>query len=1124
MHRSLMKWSVVCFLCQLSAAIAQVQSPVTSHQLPLIHLGQADGLIPNYVNDLAVDYLGRLQLATFGSGIISYDGLEFSPMKSEKLDQFPIIRKLKIIDHKHYFITSGELYKWDSKRDSLELIFKDDSPIINFYQLTPNKMLVSNYKGNFIAESSMDIQAISELPITSPITQLVHLKNKETLAILGNGKIISGPFDINPQTIFQAAKAGVANVFELDESLVLVEEGYISYLDKKEYKLIRKITSPTDALFTVFFQDGQSIWMGGNKGLFVLKNEGLRKVNTSPQLAAMDISVITKTKDGIFWIGTYGHGLYKIYDNHIVQYTLDDAGLGQIYSVYRLKKSLDKFIITSNKGLFCLENDQITPIQIPKDFKGGILFSGVDEASGTLFIGGDGFISKKDFGSENFKAYFHEVFVKNTITSIVTWKGHIYVGSQRGLYLFDSGFNLIRDFNDNPEIKVRNVFQIHVINDNHIVYGDYFNLYESDLKSIREFEPIGIKGKVLSFTSVGNQVFWLGTSSGILYLYDFKDRTIVREIYSKHGKNIYSVSIPSDQSLVIGTEMGIERHYRDGSYLLYDERIRQHEVNYNSLSHLTNGDLLVGTVGGLIKISGEYSFKAKSPPWIKNLMINNQEIPIHDYQNTKKPLLLSHSQNNLSFQVNLANFHDPKNTRIRFRLLGYEDDWGPIMNLGNVQYTNLPPGEYFIMANILYSQGDEGIHTLPIQIKIGKPFWYHPIFIITLIFAFIGIIYLGYIWFQRKTLRDNIKLQHLVDSRTKEINLINKNLEQKIHHRTLDLHNKNKELTKTIEQKKLFQSQVRLISSNTQDIVCLLSPDFSIKLISDSVEQMLGFTSNELLNSKITQLLPEIHASQSLTTYLIQLENISSPIILSLWHRKTQKTVLAEILGKQVFYKNSQEIQGYVLNIRDVSERELLKDELNTLYKNIHRDFHDEVGNKLAKIIALISVLKIELDDFPTSEETMGKIENTAKNLYHDTKDFIWSLDQENNRLEEFSIQLRDFGEMLFDGSATRFNCNLDIHDNILLKPNLVRDLLLIMKEIMTNVLKHANATEAHLNIKQCGSHLLFLVKDNGTGIEKNMSYKGNGMKNIQYRALRCKGQLICKSRKGSLVGIRIKT
>ncbi len=1118
-----MKCIVGCFLCLFNIAIAQVETPYTFQQLPLIHLGQKEGLIPNYVNDLAVDSLGRLQLATFGAGIISYEGHEFSPMVSENLDKFPVIRKLKLIDNKHYFITSGELFRWDSRLDSLELIFKDDSPIINFYQISPNKMMVSNYRGNFIAENSMGQFIVSELPDTSPITQVVHLKNKITLAILGDGQIISDPFGNNPVSVFRTSKGGIAKIFELDESLVLIEEGFISYLDKEEYKLLKKIPSLPDGLFTVFYQDDQSIWMGSNKGLFILSKEGLKKVNTSPQLTDMDISVITKTKDGILWIGTYGNGLYKLYDEQVIQYAFGDSGIGQIYSVFRLKKSLDKFLITSNRGLYYFENDQIIPIQIPGNLNGGTLFSGVDEDSGTLYIGGDGFILKKEFGKENFNAYFHEVFDKNVITSIVTWKEQIYVGSQRGMYLFDSDFNLIKDYNEGSEIKIRNIFQIHVINDNHVVYGDYFNLYETDLTSIREFQLKGLKGKVISFTSAGDQIFWLGTSSGTLYLYDFKEDSIIREIYSRNGKNIYSVSIALDHSLVIGTEMGIERHYQDGSFLLYDERIRQHEVNYNSLSHLSNGDLLIGTVGGLFKISGDYSFRTKSPLWLENFFVNNQKIPIRNHQNALKPLLLSHSQNNLSFQVNLVNFQEPQHTLIRYKLLGYEKEWGSFMNLGNVQYTNLPPGEYRILANILYSQGDQGIYTLPIEIKILKPFWLHPIFIIALFLLIVGIVYLGYVWFQRKTLRDNTKLQNLVDSRTKEIHQINKNLEQQIQHRTLDLHNKNKELTKTIELKKIFQSQVRLISSNTQDIVCLLSPDFAIKLISDSVEQMLGFSSLELTNSQITHLLPDEQFSQDLTDYLTQVEDHSPPIILSLSHRTTKKEVKVEILGKQVFYKNSQIIQGYVLNIRNVSEREFLKDELKTVYKNIHRDFHDEVGNKLAKIIALISVLKIELNDFPTGAETMGKIENTAKNLYHDTRDFIWTLDQENNRVEEFSIQLRDFGAMLFDGSAIEFKCNLDIHENILLKPNLVRDLLLIMKEIMTNVLKHANATEAHLKIKQRGPHLLFLVKDNGIGIDKNFTNNGNGMKNIQFRTSRCKGELILKSRNGSLIGIRIK-
>lgn len=1115
-------WIVGCFLYLLNTAVAQDNYPPTQQQLPLIHLSQKDGLIPNYINDIAVDSLGQLQLATFGTGIISYGGYEFSSLQSENLAKFPIIRKLKLIDNKHFFITSGELFKWDSMTDSLEIIFSGDSPIINFYKIAHNRILISNYTGNFIAEKSKDNYSISPLPLSSPIIQILHLKNNKTLAITGEGKIVIEPFTDLPKSIYQTKKGGNSKIFELEDYLVLIEEGLISYLDKDEYKLIQKISTPSDVLFTVFLQENQNIWLGCNKGIYKLTTYGLEKVNTSPQLTEMDISAFFKTKEGTLWIGTYGHGLYKLYDDHVSKITLGDTGLGQIYAVSRLKKSADKFLVTSNKGLYYYQDQEIIPIQLPPTVKGEILFSGIDEKTGELYVGGEGFILKKEYEKENFKGFFHDVFKNNIITSIVPWKENILIGSQRGLYLFDSDFNLLRDFNEGTELKIRNIFQIHVISDNHIVYGDFYKLYETDLKGIREFELNGLKGKVLSFKQVGNDLFWLGTSSGILYLYDFNKHAIEKEIFSKHGKNIYSISIAADNSLVIGTEMGIEKHYQEGGYLLYDERLRQYEVNYNSLAHLSNGDLLVGTVSGLIKISAEYGFKTRGAFWLENFMVNNQKVSLRDYLNTEKSISLSHNENNLSFHINLVNYQEPQNTRIRYKLIGYEDDWGPIMNLGNVQYTNLPPGEYRIMANVLYSQGDEAVYTLPIDIKIRRPYWLHPIFIIGLQLVLGGIVYLGYVWFQRKTLYDNIKLQHLVDTRTQEINLINKNLENQIHHRTLDLHNKNKELTKTIEQKKLFQTQVRLISSNTQDIVCLLSPDFIIKLISDSIEEMLGVSSEELINSKIDQLLPEDDSISSLTSYLIQLEDQSSPIILSLLHKKRDDKVLVEILGKQVLQKNTGALQGYVLNIRNVSEREFLKDELKMVYKNIHRDFHDEVGNKLAKIIALVSVLKIELNELPTGGETMGKIENTAKNLYHDTRDFIWSLDQENNRVEELSIQLRDFGEMLFDGSNVRFKCNLDIHENILLKPNLVRDILLIMKEIMTNVIKHAKATEAHLNIKQCGSHLVFLVKDNGIGIGQ-LNGKGNGMKNIHYRTHRCHGDLILKSRKGSLVGIRIK-
>jgi len=230
-----------CLCCLFNTAIAQDDTPVTTQHLPLIHLGQKDGLIPNYINDLAVDSLGQLQLATFGAGIISYGGYEFAPIQSDKLTKFPIIRKLKLIDNKHYFITSGELYRWDSKLDSLKLIFKDDSPIINFYQIAPNKILISNYRSNYIAEHSKGQYAINELPLSSPIIKLIHPKNKKTIAIMGDGNIISDPFGPTPTTIYKSVSGGNLKVFELNQNLVLIEEGFISYLDKETYKVLKKI-------------------------------------------------------------------------------------------------------------------------------------------------------------------------------------------------------------------------------------------------------------------------------------------------------------------------------------------------------------------------------------------------------------------------------------------------------------------------------------------------------------------------------------------------------------------------------------------------------------------------------------------------------------------------------------------------------------------------------------------------------------------------------------------------------------------------------------------------------------------------------------------------------------------
>jgi signal transduction histidine kinase len=68
------------------------------------------------------------------------------------------------------------------------------------------------------------------------------------------------------------------------------------------------------------------------------------------------------------------------------------------------------------------------------------------------------------------------------------------------------------------------------------------------------------------------------------------------------------------------------------------------------------------------------------------------------------------------------------------------------------------------------------------------------------------------------------------------------------------------------------------------------------------------------------------------------------------------------------------------------------------------------------------------------------------------------------------------------------------------------RNILLIVKEALNNIVKYSDAAEVNLKISQSASKLLLSLEDNGKGFDQQTAHKGNGLQNIRYRVQQCGG------------------
>ncbi len=187
--------------------------------------------------------------------------------------------------------------------------------------------------------------------------------------------------------------------------------------------------------------------------------------------------------------------------------------------------------------------------------------------------------------------------------------------------------------------------------------------------------------------------------------------------------------------------------------------------------------------------------------------------------------------------------------------------------------------------------------------------------------------------------------------------------------------------------------------------------------------------------------------------------------------------------------------------------------------KETSKDFHDELGNKFTKISLFGELAK--RNTFTNPDETinyLNQVIRTSKDLSGSMRDFIWTLDSEQNSLYDVGIRLKDFGETLFNSFGIKFfmlGLSEQLYE-IKLKMNRRRNIVFIFKEAMNNILKYAKPTAVTLEFESNAHKLNICITDDGIGFDSGQITTGYGLRNMKSRAKNIGGALKIKSSPGN--------
>jgi signal transduction histidine kinase/ligand-binding sensor domain-containing protein len=170
--------------------------------------------------------------------------------------------------------------------------------------------------------------------------------------------------------------------------------------------------------------------------------------------------------------------------------------------------------------------------------------------------------------------------------------------------------------------------------------------------------------------------------------------------------------------------------------------------------------------------------------------------------------------------------------------------------------------------------------------------------------------------------------------------------------------------------------------------------------------------------------------------------------------------------------------------------------------ERIARDLHDDLGSSLARISLLSGLLKADRDNPSQIDSHAVKISQSADQTVRALEEIVWAVRPGSDSLQSLVEYIAHFANELFDGSGMR--CRLDLpHDlpALPLPPEVRHNIFLVVKEALTNTLKHAGAQEVRISAEATASTVEIVVQDDGKGFDPGRQGRGNGLGNIRRRA-----------------------
>lgn len=694
---------IICFIIYLSALSHHLSAQDYNYQI----YTHKNGLQNVSVTTIKENKDGGIVIGTEGSGIIIYDGIEFTNIKDAKENNNHNVSSIDINNNAIYFSSKYRgVYKIENKQiDELyisnsennfnnvtffnnNLFYTANNKLYRMDVTSKKKTVIYDFKKDF--EVSQIIKTEIGFIYLTSIGNFFYLSNQQKLVNLNTYYNTENEYLKTAR--FGYYSNGLLHLYETNnklEIIVLLSSNGVFNSKIKPFTGNEFDSPIIDACFNGVKNCFSLISKRGT--IYEITNSSIKPLKRNTSLFNIAAQKITNDYYGNYWIASYITGLVKVSKQPFTKIEYQPELMNdRINFVHYIEKD-------NTIALSTMDNETFIGNYYSGNFKKyNFKITSTLEVNNQLYFGTNSGLYQYN---QNSKELIKNPLLKNeNISYIISHNSKIYVAVRKnGLFVFD---NQLKQLNHIQQKNYQDaiIYTGQVFGENTIYFGTSQGIYKFDTKK-HAFSSIDTK-EIGSYCGLSTKdifgTIWFTLDFGLFGIgqqgntYQIKNPEILPSYL------FYTLNSDRFGNLYLGTNQGINvlKINDEGRVLSHQNYSTNngfggYETHMRS-SYQTKNYAFVGTLEGLWKINFDY---------LQNLPVPQKPII------TTTSAIDPNNPSNVSFKIT-SNNPIINNLYYIYRISSNNEKWSPISQQNEIILSDLKNGSYTIEAKVSY----DGVH------------------------------------------------------------------------------------------------------------------------------------------------------------------------------------------------------------------------------------------------------------------------------------------------------------------------------------------------------------------------------------------------------------------------------